>query len=367
MNVQYRFIEPLDVLFLRSNRLFGEAGSHGEALVPPWSSVAAGALRSRMMADDPALDAAGLQDPERFRLLAFHLARRLDGGRVEALHALPADLVVQPGMRDGNSPTLLAMHPGVPAAGLQSSAPLPMLPVLQQADRLKAEGGFWLDEAGWQRYLRGQLPDAGQLVPSASLWQLDARIGIGLDAVTRRADDGKLFTSQAIALRHNVGFLAAAIGEGLPTGGLLRFGGDGRGARLEAAPAPAPQACGPDASGRFKLVLTSPGIFPQGWLPPGLDRENRLQLPGGASARLACAAVARAEVVSGWDLARRQPKAAQRVAPAGSVYWFDDFRGDPQALRKLSENGLWGLPGQNDDAMRRAEGFNQCTIGAWAD
>ena len=55
-------IEPLDVLILRGNKLFADAGSHGEALMPPWPSVAAGALRSRMLADariDPAAFANG--------------------------------------------------------------------------------------------------------------------------------------------------------------------------------------------------------------------------------------------------------------------------------------------------------------------
>ena len=52
------FIEPLDVLILRGNKLFADAGSHGEALMPPWPSVAAGALRSRMLID------AGI-DPDR--------------------------------------------------------------------------------------------------------------------------------------------------------------------------------------------------------------------------------------------------------------------------------------------------------------
>ena len=46
------FIEPLDVLILRGNKLFADAGSHGEALMPPWPSVAAGALRSRQRLGD---------------------------------------------------------------------------------------------------------------------------------------------------------------------------------------------------------------------------------------------------------------------------------------------------------------------------
>lgn len=43
----YRFLEPLDVLFLRGNKLFGDPGSYGASLVPPWPSVAAGALLYR--------------------------------------------------------------------------------------------------------------------------------------------------------------------------------------------------------------------------------------------------------------------------------------------------------------------------------
>ena len=39
----FHFIEPLDVLYLRGNKLFGDPGSYGESMIPPWPSVAAGA------------------------------------------------------------------------------------------------------------------------------------------------------------------------------------------------------------------------------------------------------------------------------------------------------------------------------------
>ena len=38
-SLSHRFIEPLDVLFLRGNKLFGDPGSHGESLVPPWPAI----------------------------------------------------------------------------------------------------------------------------------------------------------------------------------------------------------------------------------------------------------------------------------------------------------------------------------------
>ncbi|MBO7410610.1 MAG: hypothetical protein J6T92_01675, partial [Ottowia sp.] len=45
------FLEPLDALLLRGNQLFGDAGSYGQSLMPPWPSVAAGAIRSRILVD----------------------------------------------------------------------------------------------------------------------------------------------------------------------------------------------------------------------------------------------------------------------------------------------------------------------------
>jgi CRISPR-associated protein Cmr3 len=87
-----------------------------------------------------------------------------------------------------------------------------------------------------------------------------------------------------------------------------------------------------------------------------------LQWPG-LRARLTCAAVPHAEVLSGWDLAQRQPKPAERAAPTGSVYWLEDLDTTPEALGKLADLGLW--LGNGNNAIRRAEGFNRFTFAAW--
>jgi CRISPR-associated protein Cmr3 len=114
-------------------------------------------------------------------------------------------------------------------------------------------------------------------------------------------------------------------------------------------------------SRRCRLVLTTPGLFPEGWKLPGLDSELNWQLDD-VCAKLVAAAVPRAEVVSGWDLAQWQPKPAQRVAPAGSVYWLEDLSATPDALRKLAGSGLW--LSTEDNSSRRAEGFNRFTFAA---
>lgn len=401
------FIEPLDVLLLRGNKLFGDPGSHGEALIPPWPSVAAGALRSRMLADD-GIDLAAFARgevphaslgtptaPGAFTIAGFHLARRHADGRVEPLLAPPADLVVF--AAEGDQPfRVQRMAPTAPAAGLASSADLPLLPVLAQADRRKPAGGYWLTEAGVRKYLAGRTPNAADdWVKAGALWQFDHRVGVGLDAAQRRAKDGQLFSMQAVAMlkrghrldrrdekeqsvRYDVGFLATVSGAEPPTSGLVRLGGDGRAAALHPARAyrvPEPDYAAIAAARRCRLLLTSPGLFANGWLPSGANPDTRradgairFELHG-VSGWLVCAAVPRAEVISGWDLAAWSlgkgggPKPALRAAPAGSVWWLDELDAPPDALRKLAETGLWREP--CDDAARRAEGFNRIASAAY--
>lgn len=373
------FIEPLDVLFLRGNKLFGDPGSYGEALVPPWPSMAAGALRSRLLVDE-GVDLAAFArgeithptlgtpaKPGAFTITAFHLARRLPDGRVEILIQPPADLVLAEA--DDGTLSVRALQPtDLGSSGVGSSFALPQLPVLAEPQRRKPVSGYWLTEAGWKAYLRGNVPGPDHFVTTSALWQLDHRVGVGLDAATGRASDGHLFSVQAVAMRPGVGFLAAVAGATVPASGSLRLGGDGRAAAVSALEytLPEPDYAAIAAAGRCRLLLTTPGLFESGWLPTGInqhaDGSYRFDLHG-VSARLVCAAVARAEVISGWDLAQRQPKPAQRVAPSASMYWLDALDASADTLRKLVESGLWR---ENcEDASRRAEGFNRCTFAAW--
>lgn len=367
------FIEPLDVLFLRGNQLFGEPGSYGEALMPPWPSVAAGALRSRILADagvDLAAFAAGRishpqlgnpSEPGSFVLHAFQVARRLNG-KVELLMPLPADLVVE--AEDNKVQRVTALHPTALHAAIATSSPLNCVPVLAQPERSKAASGWWLCQHGWGSYLAGKVPTAQDLIHSSQLWRFDERVGVGLDEGTRSAADGKLFTTRAIALAEGVGFVAAVAGADVPENGGLRFGGDGRAASLHGAAIIWPQAdyTALAQAKRCRIVLTSPGIFAGGWQLPSMGDENRITLPG-LTARVVAAAVSRADTVSGWNLATRAPKAAQKTVAAGSVYWLDDLNTTPEALDKLAAHGLWLHP--CEDTQRRAEGFNRFSFAAY--
>jgi CRISPR-associated protein Cmr3 len=389
---EFHFLQPLDVLYLRGNRLFGDSSATGEALVPPWPSMAAGALRSQLLAGhgvDVGRFAQGKADlsgallqslgtpeqPGDFRVSHFLLAKyenplgETPTPRLSDVYLpLPADVVVTADANGAQQARML--QPQRLPNTIQTSAPCPQIPVLQTEKPAKPEGGLWLNSAGMQAWLNGQPIGADAWVAGNALWKIDSRLGIALVAQSRTTGDGQLYTVDAVALAENVGFLAGvANADGLlPQCGVLRLGGDGRGAeqfKVDWRPLQ-PDWDTIQRTRRFRLLLTTPGLFEQGWLLPGVKLQNGTYVwqTNGFSAQLVSASIARAETVSGWDIAVNHPKPALKAVSTGSVYWFDRFEGDVGTLEKLVEHGLFHLDGYPDE-KRRAEGFNNIMIGVW--
>lgn len=433
MSRLWLYLEPLDVLYLRGNSAFGGPGDHAEALMPPWPSVFSGALRSALLAragvnlgrftDEGAehskeeyKEVLGTPStPGTFRLAAALLGRRdTNNGAVEAVFPLPADLVIAKGsgpQEEGSSETtrcapcpahdpkekkekekhkahgaplevdrLRPLRLGALLPQVRHGGPTRDLPVLVRGKEGKAESGYWLTADGWNEYRLGRTPSQNQLVKRSDLWDTDFRLGIARSRESYTVETGRIYTTQAVALKDNTGFLVAV--EGCPAEllrgiDLVRLGGDGRGARVHLLTEPPPIGEAQPGGGRLALVLLTPGLFPGGWVLPGAQPQNgeyRLACEG-FSARLACAAVSRAQVVSGWDLPAHRPKPAQRAVPAGSVYYLDEVQGDVQGYLQH----LWDIicdeltqRGGTDTydtvwLQRRAEGFNNFLVASWPD
>lgn len=383
---EFHFLQPLDVLYLRGNRLFGDSSAAGEAVMLPWPSMAAGALRSQLLAGHdidvgrfaqgkaalPGALAQSLGTPEQpggFRVSHFLLGKYdSDTHTLQNVYLpLPADVVV---VADGDNRKIHALQPhGLPDA-IQTSSPCLQIPVLRTDTQVKPEGGLWLNGKGIKAWLNGQSIHAKHLVESKALWKTDSRLGIALETQSRTTGEGQLYTVDAVALADSVGFVVGVRGADsmLPKNGVLRLGGDGRGARHLKLDW---QALQPDwsaikKSSRFRLMLSTPGLFEQGWLLPGMKQQNGAYLwqTPEFSAKLITASISRAETVSGWDIAINQPKPALKAVSTGSVYWFDQFEGETMALQKLIEHGLFHPDAYPDD-KRRAEGFNNILIGVW--
>jgi CRISPR-associated protein Cmr3 len=386
MTTTYFYVRPTDSLFVRGNLAFGDSGEHGASLMPPPPSLFAGAFRSALLGKDAAqltafltkghcTDAALAQClgtpelPGDFRITWLSLAGDAGGNALpEVMAPLPADLV----MLGNNFATL---EPRAHHAGVQSAGELPLRATLVSAKQEKPQGGVFLRGEGLTQHLQGQATDKEHSIESKHVYQRDPRLGIGLNADARTAEEGQIYTTEGFAFSphgpfSSTGFLIGIEGVAnlLPDTGLLRLGGDGRSAQYRKVAFTVPTVANlPGAKNRFRLLLQTPALFSQGWLPEGVTEQGgsyRLR-DDGFSARLACAVLGRHEVVSGWDLYQWKPKPAQAAAPTGSVYWFDEFEGDADKLAAWVAKGLWPDDLNPLQQTRRAEGYNRALLGAW--
>ena len=377
MSLQTRLITPLDVLMLRGNKSFGDADEHGTSTMPPSPSVLSGALRSFWLAEQgidtlkfKSMSATDLQEPlltqlgtpahaGSFRLADCGLVRKNDK-TYERLYPLPSDLILQKLTKNDDSLTLYALQPQNLASDFLGSYQGQL--AILKAPTGKPESGYWLNEAGFRAYLKGEKPNLIQLIRASDLWQSEWRLGIALDSQSRTASEGQLYTTEAIALQKDI-FLTVSItgANDFPQKGTLRLGGDGRAAGFEVAThslLPTIQA----KDKRIKLLLTSPAIFSNGSALPSLQdlQDGRIYFDGG-SARVVTASIPRHHVISGWDLAKWQPKPAERVVPTGAVYWLDDIQYSGTSL----QSALQDLLLCHLDPQRKAEGYNGCILANW--
>ncbi|MGQ9532517.1 MAG: type III-B CRISPR module-associated protein Cmr3 [Desulfotomaculales bacterium] len=333
------FLEPVDVLLFRDGRPFDALSDHRAAsLFPPYPSVIQGAIRSHHLIvknvdlrdSKKIAEVVGTaEDFKGLRIRGPFLARRR-GDMVLRYFPLPADayFTEHHKLRPASPPQPL---PATAAA----SAPTPMLLGLSATERpKKAHSGLWLDEGALVAYLEGREITG---IPENALFQRESRFGIGMDDARRTVREQALYEAEFIRPCKDVGLLVQVEGyEGWPAEGVMRLGGEGRGARftqrVEVAPWPAPPKVLPP---RFKVYFATPTYFEGGWQPLTGNWNKFFE----GRVELVAAAVHRYESIGGYDWAKQDHKPARRYVPAGSVYYFE-CRGQARLRADLVQDAV---------------------------
>jgi CRISPR-associated protein Cmr3 len=179
-------------------------------------------------------------------------------------------------------------------------------------------------------YLSGNAP--GKVKPDSELYKVEDRTGIRKNRSRRSVEDGGLYTVSYFRLKRGIGFSFDVTGTGmLLQEGILRLGGDHRSAMYSRAEWRDPT--GEDVKAkiiedkRFKLALTTPAIFKNGWLPGGIDSNSMEGTINGVQVRLLGACIGKPVGIGGFDMVKRLPKPMKKAVPAGSVYYFE-LKGD---------------------------------------
>ena len=116
----------------------------------------------------------------------------------------------------------------------------------------------------------------------------------------------------------------------------------------------------------LRMIIVTPAIFNNGWLPEWLDKDTLEGTPPGLDTskiilKLSGACIERWKAISGWGLEKGKvgPKAIRRLVPPGSVYFFNLISGNGQELEKL-----W-LKSVSDMEQDRKDGFGITLWGVW--
>lgn len=386
-------VRALGPLLFRDARPFGSGGDETRArgLMTPRPATMAGFVRT-LTGDALGWNWQERGVPERARALRVQgsVLQRVTAteGKAESVVPAPANAVVMQG-QDGRNAVMRLVPVEQLAENEGTDLPGDLRPLAVTMDG-KPQAGYgwwrWTDVEAWltgagdlSAGVPGVLPE--KIDPPA----LDERVHVSLDPERQTAAEGMLFTVEYRAMASGtVGQdfaewslrVLADLPE-LPGQARSHLGGERRPVAVtvgQGSETLLPLSDGLVASltgaRRVCLMLVTPAAFQDGWRPGWAQKDAGLPahlapLSALSGATLVGAAVGRPDAVSGWSLeaGRIGPKRTQRLAPAGSVYFFELPQG--QTLTAEQVRALWCLP-VSDDESNANDGAGVAVWGVWA-
>jgi CRISPR-associated protein Cmr3 len=400
MSTTYQIeVQVRDPLIARDGRPFGTGqGSRMRSLDWLLPSVLAGSFRSLVG------KTAGGFDPSMVQSLKdLEIAGPFPVHESHLYFPTPRDALLQsvgPGQEKHLSirPTPLGngegtdlpnnLQPCLPPAGLRKESKPPPIPQWWSAKQFSA----WLTDS---EETPRDIETGASRFPFTT--PRDTRTHVRIDPQTGTSSDGDLFTTTALDLSVppasccSTPALSMALRVTAPPGSPLcnhfnaldalhPVGGERRIAHWRrdkttadrwACPAGIIEAIGRKPQ-RLRLILATPAIFAKGWRPGWLQpiHEGLVGKPPsendkpGPQLKLVGAVVGRWQPISGWSLeaGKRGIKPLRRLAPAGSVFFFEVLDGSNPADWVAAH---W-LSSVCDDAQDRRDGFGLAAWGIWS-
>jgi CRISPR-associated protein Cmr3 len=383
---------PHDPVIARDGRPFG-VGQGNRMRGLPWllPSVVAGAFRTTLVKASPGLDFAG-NSPQELMKIAVAGAFPTHGQKLYL--PAPNDCVAEP---NSDGKTTKTIHRVIPEEDDSGGSDLPeglkpvMLPAQDKdgkdiADFKPAEIPAW-----WpvDKYVDWLLRDKSKTIQFDDSFLKspvqEIRDHVKLDPALGAAEESQLFSTTGLNISHLPRFDAKGAGKfeerfaevllnvrvndgksSLKLGNDLNLwqplGGERRlvhwrqqSGEITGWSCPDPIRNALKTTTKVRMILATPAIFKQGWKPDlehGPLKDCGLTLVG--------ASVGRWKAVSGWSLAPpRGPKAIRRMAPAGSVYFFEVR---PGAAETLADKWLESV---SDNQQEQHDGFGLAIWGTW--
>lgn len=360
-------INPLDTLFFRDGKPFsmGEE-TWADAIFPPSPSVIYGALRSAYFAEnieefqqlkrDNKLDIKGEDKTTNLQINGIYLKIGED-----SYLPVPLDLVKEKNDNDnnvfmlhlGDFPSYVITNVNDKIENIISHTELEIENVKDGLIRLSA----------FEKYLNLQNDNKKISIHLLSDYILsEPKVGIARSSHTHSTELGKLYRVDMKRLENKSNDKLSIVVEyenlDIPEKSLLKLGGEGKAASYkkydEHIKINFPEF--DEKEKQFKLVLTTPAIFENGWLPKWIDKDSVEGEYNGLKLKLLTAAIGKPVHIGGFDMKKRMPKPMYKAVPAGSVYYFKLQNGTMNEVKNQFHN-------QNISDTYSKQGFGHCYVG----
>lgn len=307
-------VDAFDTLYFRDGKPFTMGTDiWGSGIFPPYPSMLYGALRSAYFSynNKELKNANTPNDPTgNLRITGFHLMNN-----DEIYFPAPLDCAKE---KDANAQKVFILKPK--KCLISSNCPSSHILMLDGKKKIESIPDAWLDESSFQSYL---ICDESNITFKEidSLITLEPKIGIGRSNATHTTEDSMLYRV-AMKRMKETSLIIEFEGINLPEAGIIKLGGEGRPVHYESIKDV--QIKAPEIDGNmFKLYLSTPAIFENGWLPGWINGNSLEGQYSGLKLRLLTASIGRVVYIGGFDMKAKEPKPMKRAVPAGSMYYFE--------------------------------------------
>ncbi|AMO56218.1 hypothetical protein GZ77_05240 [Endozoicomonas montiporae] len=376
---------PVDSWYFRESRPHGAAGADRlESLFPPPVRTIAGAIRTRLGECLNVDWQAFRQGEAYFEDISINelLGDSADTGmlsfsRVELtinnqpLFPWPACVLEKKGLDISSlkRAEYVRLKPGNPVQCDLGNVCLPEL--VKPCPGAKVPAGDYLDQSLLEQILAGGLPDTSGkgITRRSDLFSLEPRLGIGRDVKRGTIEQGLLYQTSHLRLGEDVSvtvsvdglpeIVAKRLQDNLQTSPFIRFGAEGRMARVEIhsqtqqwLPKP-PKVKGGEQG--VVLMLLSDGDFgdtrqsPLPGFKPVIQKDVTLWQGSinGLEVELHCVMAGKPVRRGGWDLKQGCPGVMKSYVPAGSCYFIKPLKSTVTQILELhgtciGEQTSWG-------------------------
>jgi CRISPR-associated protein Cmr3 len=348
-------LTALDTLFFRDGKPFDKGEeTWASGIFPPSPSSFYGALRSLYFVNNPQeISKAGENNDPTKALIIKDIQLIVD----DALGFLcPADLVK---VKDDDDDIVLLNLKKKNSTQITSDTIFKDFMLSSDEEVESLVGTDLIVGVSLNDYLNSESPYTTTKI--ANKVTLEPKVGIARDNNTHVTEDGRLYRvgmirpedDEANKLSFDVSFELDGLDLNIGDKGFLKLGGESKAMSYEVI-ADTSLTAFENNGNYFKVFLTTPAIFKNGWYPSFLNKNNDFKgIFNGINVQLIAASIGKPKYIGGFDIKNRKPKPMTKVVAEGAVYFF-------KVLDEGAEFTLYHPFSISDDKVEEGFGVAYC-------